>query len=1049
MAEDKKIATGYIGNALRSTAADHTTAFADEIFDTERQQYQNEVNGIVGSYIENPEFLSVKTDAEGKLLWWIEKDGTVNWSKGVPQPIQVKLQELEQKIKDNADDDKTLAERVSENEAAIVVINEALDNYKVEVAEALSKKMDGEYIENPEFIHVYTDSDGKILWALLNNGKVLYGAGVPDQIMELVNEIYDTFGRYEENPEFIHTHTDSEGKLLWWIERDGTVGWSKGVPIPIQEELKKLEQLIKDNTEGDESVVGRVAALEVAITKKVDGEYIENPEFIHVLTDSEGRVLWGLLSNGKVMYGAGIPDQISVLIEEIYDTFGRYTDNPEFIEAKCDNAGRLIYGVLTDGDFKFGKIPSQITELIKELKEEINYLGEWTDNPEFARVYTDAEGRIIDSLDNSGRRWIHNLHADNIPESFSEIEDIEGRIAINTDKENKVISYRDKEGILHENVGIKTKEVIADKTVSNVLESNSLVLTKEGLSELEQALKDNGFTNNCGDWSYWYSQHSETLELPIPERAILNITNIKDMPKKKTDNLHAYIELFDKRGNYFKVKAIMNAQGASTMADPMKSATIDLCLDEWIGDETFEIKFGHWVAQDSFHLKALWKDSLKSIQPICYTLGEQITKALNARSNRFHTGNSSISLMGGSGVMDNDFDEALCHPDQFPCEVYLNGVYYGLYLWSLKKHRANYSMNKKDYTSILIDNIGGIYPYYRDSIDWGAAEIRNPKKLICVDGEEYDGDTHIGEIIGKDTVAGNTYTFYRLNEATTGMDSYEVTSIDYDSSNKDMVNTAKTKELILKCANCKHEILNATTTEEKRALTEKYFDIDNFIAYIIFSELVYNVDGTVNNAQITIYGDKVSINIYDCDSCLGKSWGGNLWTNSLLNKVSYNGITPIKFVYDYFHDELKQKYATLRNNGVLSDANLEKIVDEWFIRIGHDAISRSISKWNTSPSYISSTNLNKEYWKPIVPSSQEGIDMWNDTARYVEGDKVFLGKTGALFEQGFYECIKDNINQRPVTNDFYPNGFFDNPKRIKLWLRGRLGFLDNLLEYNK
>lgn len=44
MAEEKKIATGYIGNALRSSAADHTTTFADEIFDTERQKYQNEVN---------------------------------------------------------------------------------------------------------------------------------------------------------------------------------------------------------------------------------------------------------------------------------------------------------------------------------------------------------------------------------------------------------------------------------------------------------------------------------------------------------------------------------------------------------------------------------------------------------------------------------------------------------------------------------------------------------------------------------------------------------------------------------------------------------------------------------------------------------------------------------------------------------------------------------------------------------------------------------------------------------------------------------------------
>ena len=71
MAEEKKIATGYIGNALRSSAANHTTTFADEIFDTERQQYQSEVNDIVGTYSENPEFLSVKTDAEGKLRWWI------------------------------------------------------------------------------------------------------------------------------------------------------------------------------------------------------------------------------------------------------------------------------------------------------------------------------------------------------------------------------------------------------------------------------------------------------------------------------------------------------------------------------------------------------------------------------------------------------------------------------------------------------------------------------------------------------------------------------------------------------------------------------------------------------------------------------------------------------------------------------------------------------------------------------------------------------------------------------------------------------------------
>ena len=50
MAEEKKnIPFAYIGNALRSAAADGVTAFADEVFDTERQDYQNNIN----NYLEN------------------------------------------------------------------------------------------------------------------------------------------------------------------------------------------------------------------------------------------------------------------------------------------------------------------------------------------------------------------------------------------------------------------------------------------------------------------------------------------------------------------------------------------------------------------------------------------------------------------------------------------------------------------------------------------------------------------------------------------------------------------------------------------------------------------------------------------------------------------------------------------------------------------------------------------------------------------------------------------------------------------------------------
>ena len=45
-------------------------------------------------YIENPEFVRCYCDADGRLLWWIYKDGSIGWSKGVPTRIQVKLEDL-------------------------------------------------------------------------------------------------------------------------------------------------------------------------------------------------------------------------------------------------------------------------------------------------------------------------------------------------------------------------------------------------------------------------------------------------------------------------------------------------------------------------------------------------------------------------------------------------------------------------------------------------------------------------------------------------------------------------------------------------------------------------------------------------------------------------------------------------------------------------------------------------------------------------------------------------------------------------------------------
>ena len=44
------------------------------------------------------------------------------------------------------------------------------------------------YVENPDFIYVKTDSEGKILLAIKTDGSIYYGAGVPQQIVDYINE---------------------------------------------------------------------------------------------------------------------------------------------------------------------------------------------------------------------------------------------------------------------------------------------------------------------------------------------------------------------------------------------------------------------------------------------------------------------------------------------------------------------------------------------------------------------------------------------------------------------------------------------------------------------------------------------------------------------------------------------------------------------------------------------------------------------------------------------------------------------------------------------
>ena len=160
--------------------------------------------------IESPEFLKVIVDAEDHVLFGIQLDGSVEWSKGIPAPIRAKLQE----IINQSQQDKT---------GLLEALNAAKEELSASIAELQQNKVDKEegksliddevkdcfkVIENEEFIHAITDSEDRILFGIYRaTGKPYFP----------LNEMYHV----EQNEEFLAVWLDAADHVLFGIRRDG------------------------------------------------------------------------------------------------------------------------------------------------------------------------------------------------------------------------------------------------------------------------------------------------------------------------------------------------------------------------------------------------------------------------------------------------------------------------------------------------------------------------------------------------------------------------------------------------------------------------------------------------------------------------------------------------------------------------------------------------------------------------------------------------------------------------------------------------------------
>ena len=828
--------------------------------------------------------------------------------------------------------------------------------------------------------------------------------------------------KYVQNDEFIFAMVDAEDKLLAGIQWDGTP--VHGKTSSVEDRMQSQINLIADrvatimgdedttnvidtmnelkaffaNIENTETLTGILANLD-NVAKNLDKtaikdekgnvqdtpfKVIENEEFIHGITDSEDRLLFGIYrATGKPYFP----------LNDMYHV----EQNEDFFAVWLDAADHVLLGIRRDGEIigeihavnALKQVASQLQSNVTTLQEKVDTIDaslqellsvfSLQDNEEYLAVETDADGKVLSATNADGSHYIHKVKSETIPEEFEHIEDPEGRMEITTDADGKVLGYRDEEGTRHE----------------HKISAKHLELSDEAATEVNEAFKSAGIKmENPSDFS-----KDNHIELPIPRIAAQVKIYAPKLPTTKSDNIEAEIEYNDKDGNYFRKPVILNAQGDSSLAFYVKNLAIDF--------NDSEIKFGDFPTQDSFHLKKYYIDNFRGRCIVGYWLMEQIYKSHPiGKQYPYEYLNTNESFTEGTGDFDRDyFVGSKCHPDGFPIVITwvnlktLEETWMGIYTWNLKKTKEVYHCNKKNPNHIILDGQIGNGTIW-GNIKWTYFEIRNPKTLKDTDGNKYDGD--------------NPKELSETDELSVRVKR----NIENLSSSISALKANNTKETF-----------------------EKYFLVEPMIDFVLLSQFIYNWDGFYKNwIWVTYDGQHWTPTVYDLDSTFG-SWLNCMSVyKNITDMLGKDFNIPTGYLQSLYNAEIQERYKKLRDSRIFSIENITNLFQQWMNKIG-GYYEKEFEKYSETPSYRSSrTNDGWEFvqfdWSNTPAYDDEKTYAIGETCQY--GSSVFKA-TAAI--KGVEPC-------KLYQNFPRGGGMYDSLQRVVNWMEKRINELDNIYKYN-
>ena len=626
-------------------------------------------------YIQSEEFIFAKVDANDKLLFGIQWDGTPKFGKtsAVEDRLQSQVTLLAERVATIMGDEDTTNVIDTMNElkkffadientetltSILANLNSLNTKFGEDIKNLQDTKVDKEegksliedevkecfrVIENEEFIMAVVDSEDKVLFGFRRDtGKPYYP----------LNEMYHV----EQNEEFFALWLDAANHVLFGIRRDGQI-------IGEIHAVNALKQVISQLQSDLASLQEKVGTIDTNLKELLDVFSLqENPEYIAVEQDAEGKVLSATNSDGSKTFYTPLIPKSSIKLDDrtIYED-----EVEDYKELLIDSDNKILR--YTDKD-----------DVIHENREIV------FSSAKLGSSESEKELTVPRSM--------------NLPKyGYTDIKEETFYLTANE-------GYSDKDGILamliHEDTqanaqkGLAPYKYFVKSTLQNTdgvysVTSESVSLNFYVPSDVKEVGGKSYVTSsltNGSDGSYTVNPTS------------IEVTKIVDKPNvgvwEISKNTKHWCVVDIDFGSYLKgtYNVLVSFQGSSTLYNRQKNFRYAFVKPDY--KSKVKLKIGELLKVDKFNLKSYYSDDTKLKEPIIFRLYQQ-AKELRNFDEQYPWSASSIIATGATGIIKS-----------FPVCTSVGGEFYGIQFFGYKKDKANYMLSGDEDGMIISGGVG-------------------------------------------------------------------------------------------------------------------------------------------------------------------------------------------------------------------------------------------------------------------------------------------------------------------------------------------------------